>query len=112
VVYLTLKDGGFGDADGIENGIIVDPLAFGLSAESDADSLAVSDSDAVGSGDNSCFISTAASRPDNGQPPKLLWHEIRVLGLSIFLVLMLFVYLGKVALPLVHRRVRRMLIKP
>ena len=112
VVYLTLKDGGFGDADGIENGIIVDPLAFGLSAESDADSLAVSDSDAVGSGDNSCFISTAASRPDNGQPSKLLWHEIRVLGLPIFLVLMLFVYLGKVALSLVHRRVRRMLIKP
>jgi hypothetical protein len=32
-VYLTLKDGGFGDADGIENGIIVDPLAFG--SESD-----------------------------------------------------------------------------
>ena len=28
-VYLTLKDGGFGDADGTENGIIVDPLAFG-----------------------------------------------------------------------------------
>ena len=49
VVYLSLKDGGFGDADGIENGIIVDPLAFGLSAESDADSHAVSSSDAVGS---------------------------------------------------------------
>ena len=28
MVYLTLKDGGFGDADGIENGIIVDPLAL------------------------------------------------------------------------------------
>ncbi len=32
-LYLTLKDGGFGDADGIENGIIVDPLAVG--SESD-----------------------------------------------------------------------------
>ncbi len=29
-VYLTLKDGGFGDADGIANGIIVDPLAVWL----------------------------------------------------------------------------------
>ncbi len=28
MVYLTLKDGGFGDADGIANGIIVDPLAL------------------------------------------------------------------------------------
>ena len=27
-VYLTLTDGGFGDADGIANGIIVDPLAL------------------------------------------------------------------------------------
>ena len=26
--YLTLTDGGFGDADGIENGVIVDPLAL------------------------------------------------------------------------------------
>ena len=35
-VHLTLKDGGFGDADGLENGIIVDPLAFG--SESDPNS--------------------------------------------------------------------------
>jgi hypothetical protein len=111
VVYLTLKDGGFGDADGIENGIIVDPLAFGLSAESDADSHAVSSSDALGSGDSSCFISTAASRPDNGQSLKLQRHEIKLMGLSIFLVFMLLVYFGKAALPAAHRRVRGMLRK-
>ena len=112
VAYLRLKDGGFGDVDGIENGIIVDPLAFGLSAESDADSLAVSSSDAMGSGDSSsCFISTAASRPDNRQALKLQRHDVRVLGWSIFLVFMMFVYFGKVALPAAHRRVRGMLRK-
>ena len=84
VAYLTLKDGGFGDADGIENGIIVDPLAFGLDAESDLDGLAVSDSEAAGSGDgnnfveNSCFIATAASRSGHGQSSKLKGHEVWV----------------------------------
>ena len=106
VVYLSLIDGGFGDADGIENGIIVDPLAFGLSAAGRG----------VGSGSpttgNSCFISTAACRPDNGQSSKLLWHEIGGLELSILLVVILFVYLGRGALPLALSRVRRMQRKP
>ncbi|MGA1824074.1 MAG: PQQ-binding-like beta-propeller repeat protein [bacterium] len=31
-ITLTLKDGGYGDADGIANGIIVDPGAFGLAS--------------------------------------------------------------------------------
>jgi hypothetical protein len=93
-IYLSVKDGGFGDADGIENGIIVDPLAYGLDDEVDSNNRSSSNSDS----DISCFISTAASRPANGQSSKLLWHEIRVLGLSFFLVLMLIVYLGKVAL--------------
>ena len=115
VAYLTLKDGGFGDADGIENGIIVDPLAFGLDAESDLDSQAVTHSDGGGSANgnkffpNSCFISTAASRSDNGYPSKLLKHEVWVLALTAFLVLMLAVYLWKTALPVVHHRVLRML---
>ena len=64
-VYLTLKDGGFGDADGIENGIIVDPLAFG--SESDPSSGG-SDSpfediiDGILPNDLSCFISTIAGQ--------------------------------------------------
>jgi hypothetical protein len=99
VVYLTLKDGGFGDADGIENGIIVDPLAFGLSAESDADSHAVSSSDALGSGDSSCFISTAASRPDNGQA-LVQWPIIEGIELSILFILMSWAYRRQVAFKL------------
>ena len=103
VVYLTLKDGGFGDADGIANGIIVDPLAFGLSAEPDADSLEVSSSDAVGSGDhnnlidNACFISSAASRPDSGQA-LVQWPIIEGIELSILFILILWAYRRKVAL--------------
>ncbi len=65
MIYLTLKDGGFGDADGIENGIIVDPLTVGTDSAVDDDGSG-SDSDSaiedfferiipnVG-----CFISTA-----------------------------------------------------
>jgi len=98
VVYLSLKDGGFGDADGIENGIIVDPLAFGMSAAPDLDSRVAGSGDHTNSSDNSCFISTAASGPDNGQSSELIWHEIRLLGLSILLVLMVFVYPGKLVL--------------
>ena len=107
VVYLTLKDGGFGDADGIANVIIVDPLAFGLSAELDEDSHAVSSSDAAGSGDhtnflgNSCFISSAASRPDSGQA-LVQWPIIEGIELSILFILMLWAYRRKVALP--HNR--------
>ncbi|MFP4350966.1 MAG: choice-of-anchor U domain-containing protein, partial [Desulfococcaceae bacterium] len=44
-VTLTLRDGGIGDADGIENGIIIIPLSgFGVGIESD------------GGGSDTCFI--------------------------------------------------------
>ena len=95
VVYLTLKDGGFGDADGIENGIIVDPLAFGLSGESDADSHTVSGSDTAGS-DNACFISSAASQPDSGQA-LVQWPIIEGIELSILFILILWAYRRVVA---------------
>ena len=107
VVYLSLKDGGFGDADGVENGIIVDPLAFGLSAELDAGSDAVSSSDAAGSGDHSnffddsCFISSAASRPDSGQAV-VQWPIIEGIELSTLFILMLWAYRREGALP--HKR--------
>ncbi len=44
LVYLTLRDGGFGDADGIENGIIVDPLTVGTESAVDGGSGSDSDS--------------------------------------------------------------------
>jgi hypothetical protein len=92
VAYLNLRDGGFGDADGIENGIIVDPLAFGLSAESGAGSRALKSDGHNNSSDSTCFISTAACRPGYGQSTKLRWREILALGLSILFILGLMVY--------------------
>jgi hypothetical protein len=96
-VYLTLKDGGFGDADGIENGIIVDPLAFG--SESDpSDGSGDSPIEEIVDGiipDNlSCFISTAAAGSD--RQSWNLWRETRGCELAIIFVVVFLAYLGKV----------------
>lgn len=60
-VTLMLVDGGAGDEDGVENGVIVDPSGVAFT-ENDSASLstigALSDSD---SGGSSCFISTAGA---------------------------------------------------
>jgi fibronectin type 3 domain-containing protein len=53
-IYLTLKDGGFGDTDGIANGIIVDPLGFSDPSANLADTAGVRDS---GGGGGGCFVS-------------------------------------------------------
>ena len=53
-VTLTLKDGGFGDADGTENGIIIDPSGLGI-----ASSILVPGSSSD-KGFGGCFIATAA----------------------------------------------------
>jgi hypothetical protein len=92
-VYLTLKDGGFGDADGIENGIIVDPLAFGSESDPNgggSDDTPIEDvMDSLG-----CFISTSAMQPDNRQPWNL-WHEVRGREPAIALVAILLVLAAK-----------------
>ena len=99
-VYLTLKDGGFGDADGIENGIIVDPLAFGSESDPSGGNSDGSPIDEFFDGiipdDLSCFITTAATpRRDDGQSLSL-WHEIRGRELSIIYILILVGVLAKV----------------
>ena len=93
-VYLTLKDGGFGDADGIENGIIVDPLAFGSDSNPSSGS-SLEDAAENFMSDLGCFISaTTTSRPSDRQPLSL-WREIRVSELSIVFILMMLAYIGK-----------------
>ena len=66
--YLEITDGEFGDADGVANGIIVDPIGL---AEMSSEVESVDSLDAVGSGDsesttdrlkNACFIQSAADR--------------------------------------------------
>ena len=89
-VYLTLIDGGFGDADGIENGVIIDPLALGVPAPA-APALPLGDAG------SSCFITTAnpglkANKPFN------IWQRMRGLEPAMmFLVPLLFIYLRKIA---------------
>jgi hypothetical protein len=93
-VYLTLKDGGFGDADGIENGIIVDPLAFGSDSDSNSSSGSGSDSDDSLIPDNmSCFIAAASSDAGNIQP-LCNWREIGTRELLIVFILMVLGYVG------------------
>jgi hypothetical protein len=58
-VTLLLEDGDYGDADGVRNGIIVDPGGIGLSYTSEGE-----DTDSAGGsggGGGGCFISTTAS---------------------------------------------------
>ncbi len=93
MVYLTLKDGGFGDADGIENGIIVDPLTVGTETPEDGGS----GSDSKDFFENlvpnvGCFISTAVEQPQDGLN---IWSEIRGRELAILFVVILFAYIGK-----------------
>jgi hypothetical protein len=97
VVYLTLKDGGFGDADGIENGIIVDPLTVGTDSpvvDSSGSSESVIDEFMDRMLANvSCFISTAADQPDGKSN---IWSEIRGRELAILFIVILFAYIGKI----------------
>ena len=72
ILFLTLKDGGFGDADGIENGIIVDPLAFGSETDPSgggSDSAVEQVVDGLLPDELSCFIAAAAPRSHDRQSP-------------------------------------------
>ena len=98
VVYLTLQDGGFGDADGVENGIIVDPLTIGTAIGGGGGSggeLAASAGEVVETilPWSSCFISTAVQQKNEGGWS--LWSEIRGRELAILFALILLVYVGK-----------------
>ncbi|MDX2454767.1 choice-of-anchor U domain-containing protein [Desulfosarcina sp.] len=58
-VTMILEDGGMGDEDGVENGVIVDPsgIAYVDSMTSDSASLTTGGTSTGGSGLNQCFIS-------------------------------------------------------
>ena len=99
VVYLTLEDGGFGDADGIENGIIVDPLTVGteipVSYGSDGSSNPVAAVGEIVKGvlpEVGCFISTAVQQPEGGWN---FWSEVRGRELAVLFILIFFGYIGK-----------------
>ncbi len=90
-VYLTLTDGGFGDADGIANGIIVDPLALRTATDhsSGSDDFVeniAENLDPTGT----CFISAA------GRQSPSLRGEIPRRELSIVVILIMLATIGKV----------------
>lgn len=98
-VRLTLKDGGFGDADGSENGIIVDPLAFGSETDpsgGSGSSLIDEVADGIIPSDLSCFITTASARSDNRRPRRL-WPEIRGHELPLLCIVILLGFAARAA---------------
>jgi hypothetical protein len=73
VVVLRLKDGGYGDADGVLNGYIVDPGGLAILSEgtdTGSDQLSTS---SPGGGAGGCFIGTALSSEMNIGTCFLFW---------------------------------------
>jgi len=91
-VILALRDGGFGDADGIENGIIVDPLAFGSETDPSGGGSDSSSDEGLADGilpdDLSCFISSAAAHSDD-TGLRSWWPALPGGGLALLFIIML-----------------------
>ena len=83
-ITLYLEDGGDGDADGIANGIIVDPSGVGVSASSSDSSSSVYEEVIDFTG---CFITTASS-PDGQKQASSVWQVIHGRELAFGLVLL------------------------
>ena len=101
-ITLYLEDGGEGDADGIANGIIVDPSGVGVSASSIGSSSSGSEDvfDAVSAG---CFISTASS-PDAQKQASPVWQVIHGRELAFGLVLLVLLKVMTVVLKRTKQR--------
>ncbi|MGD8671567.1 MAG: hypothetical protein PVF31_15845, partial [Desulfobacterales bacterium] len=104
---LYLEDGGDGDADGIANGIIVDPSGIAVSSSGSGssgswlDSLSgwsVSDLDL-----SSCFI-TSASLPTGPMTTGQIWKTIHGRELAIGLILLALLKVLTVALKRTRQR--------
>ena len=95
-VHLTLTDGGFGDADGIENGVIVDPLALRTATDhSSGSGSAIEDLGDRILPDLSCFISAAANRRSADRQAFGLGRDIRGSDLFTIFILMMLAYIAK-----------------
>ena len=111
-VTLILKDGGIGDADGTENGVIIDPAGIGVAAatsesdDNDGDDWSDDWRDKISDlGDDlnvSCFIATAAHQATNTQPTNL-WREIRGRELSIIFIMVVVIFAGRLMILRVKR---------
>jgi len=80
---LYLQDGGEGDADGLANGIIVDPS--GLVSPASLDTSLPADSYSNSSGSSSCFINSSREISDNEMESKAGWIILIGCLVSIFM---------------------------
>jgi len=92
-VYLTLSDGGFGDADGIMNGIIVDPL--GISDPSSPPAAATDTVEDAGGGGGAgggsgCFIFATAYDLKTNSLYYGIWDKSRELAFALMILFLLF----------------------
>ena len=85
-VTLKLQDGGYGDSDGIANGVIVDP--GGVVAVNSSNSPTTA-SGGGGGGGGGCFIATAAGQCTGA------YHQL-ILIVAMLLCLALFGYLTRI----------------
>jgi hypothetical protein len=82
-IVLTLTDGGPGDADGVENGVIVDPSALTTTSGSSGDSASyLQGSGEPAASKASCFISVAGQADGGSFVAKELGQRISM-GLGI-----------------------------
>lgn len=88
-VYLTIIDGGFGDADGIDNGIIIDPSGVGVPVPAGASSVSSTSTPSTGSssggGGGGCFITSANNNSALAWPTQIL-NKIRGIELAMLLL--------------------------
>jgi hypothetical protein len=84
-VILTLVDGGIGDADGIQNGIIVDPLALSVPASSDSPEQSGGGAGSSSGSSSGCFITATV----DDLTSKGLFDVLCKLGLGFAVILFL-----------------------
>ncbi|MCB2148048.1 MAG: PKD domain-containing protein [Deltaproteobacteria bacterium] len=85
-VMLFLEDGGMGDEDGIENGVIVDPSGIAAAESLAADSAALSTGGTSSSdGGGGCFISAGTPDPDMRTLDFISSKAVLLLGIILVL---------------------------
>jgi hypothetical protein len=100
---LRLEDGGEGDADGIANGIIVDPSGLAVSSSGSGSSGNWLDGLSGLNDLSSCFI-TSASLPAGPMTTGQIWKTIHGRELAIGLILLAMLKVLAVALKRTRRR--------
>ena len=76
-------DGGFGDADGIDNGVIIDPSGLGVPATATGSTSSSTDSSDGSS--SACFISTLNNSSSSAWPESIL-KKVRGIELAMMLL--------------------------